>query len=677
MVKRRFLTGFLVVLAFLLPAGRCLGDVSAQLAEAKAYVQQHEYEQAEAVYREVAGENVGNPEGLSAMEGLILVLIKAEKKDDSKAAYRQLMGDYADSPGLVEALSREAAGAFKDAKMFETAAEIYEYILSRGPSAGRIMQCRTGLFKSYLGLNEDVKAQAEFDSLVRDFADQANLADIVLDLGKECRALRKWQACRMANEYFVNRWPGDERAANAQRLVAKACLKAGDDEGATAGIEKLLANYSDNPSIGYELAELADDYADAKRYEEAAALYEQAVERWPSSKWAVEAQKRLARMYVHIGDYEKADAAAGKLIEAFSHAEGIAAAIEDVADKYQLAGSHAKSYPLHRHVVEHWPENERAIWCQMKAIMSQLRLGDLAKAEQELGNLLTGFAGHKELGPAVHEVVEEYRDTGAHEEGRELFAYLLENWDETPDTMLELQVGVALQSIKLRELDKADAAVQKLIADYNDHPKIAKALFQIAEQYFYAGKHWKVIGLLEFIQSDYPEKQFASRNELPFVLATCYKQVSEWDKAIEYYERTLRDYPSGRYASWCPYNIAMIYNHVKVDWDKAIYWYEQQRERYPDDSYSVDALFDIGVIYLDRLGDCRRAVEVFQQYVDQYPHGMDIWGSLSNLARCYESMGRRQRAISVLRQAYEEAKTPGLRKAASERIELLTEGGAQ
>ena len=39
-------------------------------------------------------------------------------------------------------------------------------------------------------------------------------------------------------------------------------------------------------------------------------LYRQAVERWPGSKWAADAQERLARMYIHIGDYEKADAAA-------------------------------------------------------------------------------------------------------------------------------------------------------------------------------------------------------------------------------------------------------------------------------------------------------------------------------------------------------------------------------
>jgi hypothetical protein len=167
-------------------------------------------------------------------------------------------------------------------------------------------------------------------------------------------------------------------------------------------------------------------------------------------------------MYVKIGDYEKADAATAKLMESFSNAEGIAAAIEDVADKYQMAGSQAKSYPLHRYVVEHWPGHERAIWCQMKAIMSQLRLGDLPKAEQELGSLLNGFAGHKELGPVVHEVVEEYRDTGAHVEGRELYAYLLENWDETP---VNLRCFMPLLA-RLRAVIE-----QYLVDDLHERPK--------------------------------------------------------------------------------------------------------------------------------------------------------------------------------------------------------------
>jgi tetratricopeptide (TPR) repeat protein len=435
-----------------------------------------------------------------------------------------------------------------------------------------------------------------------------------------------------------------------------------------------LANYSSNPGIGYELAELADDYADAKRYDEAAALYRQAVERWPSSKWAVEAQKRLARMYVQIGDYEKADAAAGKLIEAFSNAEGIAAAVEDVADKYQLAGSHAKSYPLHRYVVEHWPENERAIWCQMKAIMSQLRLGDLAKAEQELGNLLTGFAGHKELGPAVHEVVEEYRNTGAHEEGRELFAYLLENWDETPDTMLELQVGIALQSIKLGELDKGDAAVQKLIADYNDHPRIGKALFQIAEEHYYAGDYVRAGDLWKRVLSDYPQSSFESQNETPYLIATCARALGKPEEAIRYYTVSIEKYPQGRYTYRAPYRIALEYRRAR-DPNEALYWLDKQRELYTEELHSQRALFEYAAVYHWDLKDYEKAIQACQDYLAQYPDDEHTWPAYYLWAKSLEKRGNKSEAIAVLQEALAEFAGTELEQRISEAVTRIEKGG--
>jgi hypothetical protein len=59
MVKRRFFAGFVaVLLAFLLPGGRCMADVSAQLAQAKAYADERQFEQAEAVYHGISAEVV-------------------------------------------------------------------------------------------------------------------------------------------------------------------------------------------------------------------------------------------------------------------------------------------------------------------------------------------------------------------------------------------------------------------------------------------------------------------------------------------------------------------------------------------------------------------------------------------------------------------------------------------
>ena len=391
---------------------------------------------------------------------------------------------------------------------------------------------------------------------------------------------------------------------------------------------------------------------------------------------AAESQGSAARMYMRLRDYVAASAAA-KLIESFSNAEGIAAAIEDVADMYQMAGSHAKSYPLHRYVVEHWPGNERAIWCQMKAIMSQLRLGDLAKAEQELGNLLSGFAGHKDLGPAVHEVVEEYRNTGAYKEGRELFAYIMENWDETPDTMLELQVGVALQSIKLREPNEVEAAVERLIADYNDHPKIAKALFQIAEEFYYAHKYDKAIGVMELILSSYQEREYPGKGELPFILAVCQKKMGRYDEAIENYRVCVEEYPESRFSLRAPYSIGLLYLRQKKDYEQAAYWFEQQLELYPDSAFRQTALDHLASCYLGHLKDYVKAAAAYEEYIANYPDDVCVWSCYTGLAQCYAKLGDTEKALTVLQTAHEKADTDKLRGEFAGRITALEKGGVQ
>jgi len=145
----------------------------------------------------------------------------------------------------------------------------------------------------------------------------------------------------------------------------------------------------------------------------------------------------------------------------------------------------------------------------------------------------------------VHEIVEEYRNTGAYEEGRGLFAYLLENSSQDELTMLELQVGIALQSIKLGELDKADAAVEKLIADFNDNPNLAKGLIQIAEEYYneiVASEERPVdkvyyenpVKIWERVTKIFPDF-FRDDPDLYYFIGDCYRHLGEYEKAIQHY----------------------------------------------------------------------------------------------------------------------------------------------
>ncbi|MHC4474458.1 MAG: tetratricopeptide repeat protein [Planctomycetota bacterium] len=669
----------LILLTVLLswPAATGLGDFSEQFEQAEQLREQGRLGQAEAVFRQIIAEAGVSDDGLRAYEKLILMQIGEKRLTSAREAYDDLTASFSGYEGLVDVFQSELGCAFREARDYSTALKIYQYLLVHGEGRNLELSYRSSLFKCYVGLGDDPNAEAQLQQVLTGFAEDEGLANTIWDMAYECRSMKKWARSRTLFEYFMGRWGGHKKALLAQRGIAKASIKLGDVERADAAITKLIELFGTSKGIVHQVKELANDWAESDRYDKAIPIFAQVVSRWPADANAMLAQKQIAAAHLGLGDFEKADAAVDKLVSDFAGWADVAEAVYEIAKKNSELGRHDKAAEQFRVVLARWRGHEDAIWCQMELVFGKIRQWDLDGAEGELGVLLSEFADDRRLSEAVHEIVEEYRNTGAHEEGRELFNYLLTEWAGGEETMLELQVGIALQSIKLGELDKAEAAVERLIADYNDNPKIAKALFQIAEEHFYKRHYWKTIELLELIHSDYPDSKFPARSEVAFVLATCYKQVEESDKAIANYERTLKEYPKSRYAAHCPYRLGWIYMLRKGDYDKAIYWYRQQRKLYPDASYSSLALFDMGSTYVHKLKDYAKGAEVCQEYVNEYPDGWRIWGSLSNLARCHEHLGNTQEAIEVLRQAHEKAKTEGLRKSALERIQVLEKGGTQ
>jgi tetratricopeptide (TPR) repeat protein len=217
--------------------------------------------------------------------------------------------------------------------------------------------------------------------------------------------------------------------------------------------------------------------------------------------------------------------------------------------------------------------------------------------------------------------------------------------------------------------------IQKnIIADYNDHPNIAKALFQIAEEHYYARNYEGAIGLLELIQNKHAESVFPSREEVPFVLATCCKLSQQWDKAIANYKRTVEQYPTSRYASWSPFNIGWIYMHRKDDYDNAILWFGKQIELYPEDPYAAEALFQTECIYVHRLQDYEKGAETCLKYLENYPNELDARPSRSNLARCYRNLGETEKALEILDYLLENTVKENLRASLIKRIRDLEEG---
>ncbi len=629
------------------------------------------------IYRQIAAADLGGDDGLKAQERIIWLYTRHEKPTQARTAYEYLMANFSENENLAATMQNELISAFRDSGDYKTTLEMYDYLMAQGADERKMLGISSGIVKCYIGLGYDANATAEVEVMLSRYANDQRLLATVYDLAYECRSQKKWGKSREFFQYFVANWPNHEQAMEAQRYVAKASIKLGDDAGADTQINNLIAAYANNPEIGNEVSQLAEDYTQKGNHEKAASLYALVAQRWPQSEWASLAQCQSARMYIEIGDYTNAAEAVEKLKNELSTSPGIVAALEDVGDKYELNYSSRESYDIYKYLLQNWPPDDRAVWIQMKATLSQIRLRDLDKANAELSNLLNDFAGNKELAAMVHEVVEEYRDAGYNEEGRSLFKYILENWTQDESTNLELQVGLALQSIKLDELDKAQTATDTLIADYNDHPNIAKGLFQIAEQHYYARNYQESIDILDLIQNNYADSVFPSREEVPFVLATCCKLSKQWDKAIANYKRTVEQYPTSRYASWSPFNIGWIYMHRKDNYDNAILWFGKQIELYPEDPYAAEALFQTECIYVHRIHDYEKGAETCLKYLENYPNELDAWPSRSNLARCYKNLGQTEKAFEVLDSLLEDTKKESLREYILKRIRDIEEGGAQ
>ena len=111
------------------------------------------------------------------------------------------------------------------------------------------------------------------------------------------------------------------------------------------------------------------------------------------------------------------------------------------------------------------------------------------------------------------------------------------------------------------EDDAAKTALDNLITDFNSHPGLATAVFVIGEQYYYkafedpnkcrnvkseeylvrARNVWeRIITELDVSQLNTTHAYYYS--------ATCYRKMGDYEKAVEYYQKVVSEWPDYEYA---------------------------------------------------------------------------------------------------------------------------------
>ena len=275
---------------------------------------------------------------------------------------------------------------------------------------------------------------------------------------------------------------------------------------------------------------------------------------------------------------------------------------------------------------------------------------------------------------ALYSIARTYERLGKYEEANNIYQIIVTDYAGTAFA-LKAQLDIPkLNILSLIESGNdlaAQVAIDKLIADFNDHPALPMKLALLGDEYFYDKDYPKAIAIWKLVLNKYPGR---GPKLIPYLLATSYERMRHWHTAIKYYEQSLQEYPNCKYGYRVPYRLGILYRRVKK-YEEAVYWLGQQGKLYSHANTGQRALFLQGAVYQHNMKEYEKAAEVYRKYIDDHLGGESAEVAPYCLARCLKAMGRTGEAISALKDGLEKCSSPAGQEDYRRKLAELQEGG--
>ena len=307
-------------------------------------------------------------------------------------------------------------------------------------------------------------------------------------------------------------------------------------------------------------------------------LYQYVVDNWPEAEHALWSQMNIAISNILLGDDAAAQETADKLLFDFAGDERLEVAGCLLADEYRKSNKHENSSVLYQYVIDNWPGTEYAMWSQMGLAMSNIVLGDDLKADAAIGKLLTDFPDQNGIQKAISSIAEQYRLLNIYDKAEQVYQSAIEALNKRPesDHAIWSQVAEIVSDVALGNEAIAQAALDKMIVDFNDHPDLPLALWEAASAY-YSQAFLCINGGLDAKAKEYFAKVISLgeriRNQLPastntaeayYFSGVCYERLGKYQKVIECYQKVIDNWPEYNSAWTAQFRIVKIYKKLFI-----------------------------------------------------------------------------------------------------------------
>ena len=435
-----------------------------------------------------------------------------------------------------------------------------------------------------------------------------------------------------------------------------------------------FAGRSELPNIVYDIGGkylAAMDYQDARRYGSARRLFRYILQNHPDSTVAESALRTVPELDIWLGEYDEAKADTAALMAQLAERPELPVLIYEIAYKYRLAEQYADSLVLYKYIRENHPASDAADTALGMMALLDIRMGNYDAAQSDIELLIAKFTGSPVLVSFLSEIAYEYHLAGRTEDYQRVYDYGAQNTFNSGDaldgwtwqTLLDIRTGIyepAQCDVKMRE-----SVAWYLSETFLDPVTGGGRVYTIGSMFYYLAEDLAEKGEVEASRNAYL-RAVAVWDEIDGLDASeqhrmatyssgvSYDKIDQLDKAFEYYQEFVEQWPGHRYVPIAHFQMAVRAQRAQelgfINAQRADEILEDSLERVVvDHPYCTLAKTALRI-----LGDHYFAKGAYDEAIDYYEEllGKDIMHLgyvVDNYAAALEALGEAETAAEVRR----------------------------
>ena len=328
------------------------------------YYQAKEYQKAANSYRYVVDNWAASEYALGAQKGLILSNVKLKDDPNTNAAIDDLFAKFSGRADVARAVAEVADECRRDLGEYAPARRLYEKLLARYPKSTQAMRAQRGIVNIDIKTGNYEAAEAGVETLLAKYANHDGLPQAFCWLGNDYLDARQNEKAAQCYQYVIDNSPDSNAAMSSWAGIARVHIRRGDDQAAQTVIDKIIADFNDQPELAQAVCEIGHEYYSRARLQLA------------------EAEEAQVDEY-----YRKAIAVWERIIQDLPASDITPRAYYVAAVCYsQELGEFVKGIAYYQAIAEHWPDYKYAWHAQYFVGMYYERLrnsGGIAASEAD------------------------------------------------------------------------------------------------------------------------------------------------------------------------------------------------------------------------------------------------------------------------------------------------------